>query len=210
VLVDGAQAVAHLKVDVQALGCDFYALSGHKMFGPTGIGALYGESSRLGAMPPYQGGGDMITSVTFEHSAYADPPSRFEAGTPHVAGAAGLAAAIEYLTAIGFDSIAACERELLDYATGVLSRISGLRVIGTAPQKAGVLSFVLDGVHPHDVATVLDRAGVAIRAGHHCCQPLMARLGVPATARASFAFYNTLADIDALGAALGNVREIFG
>ena len=164
-LVDGAQAAAHLQVDVQALGCEFYTLSGHKMFGPTGIGVLYGIYSRLDAMPPYQGGGDMITSVAFERTMYADPPSRFEAGTPHIAGAVGLSAAIEYLSAIGFDRIAACERELLEYATVALSRVAGLRIIGTAREKAGVLSFVLDGVHPHDIATILDREGVAIRAG---------------------------------------------
>jgi cysteine desulfurase / selenocysteine lyase len=210
VLVDGAQAVAHLTVDVQDLGCDFYALSGHKMFGPTGIGILYGRSPLLDAMPPYQGGGDMIRSVTFDRTLYADPPSRFEAGTPHVAGAVGLAAAIEYVSAIGFDQIAACERELLDYATAVLARVTGLRAIGTAREKVGVLSFVVDGVHPHDIGTILDREGVAIRTGHHCCQPLMDRLGVPATARASLAFYNTRDDIDALGAALVRVREIFG
>jgi cysteine desulfurase/selenocysteine lyase len=210
VLVDGAQAVAHLPVDVQALDCDFYAMSGHKMFGPTGVGVLYGRHSLLEAMPPYQGGGEMITSVAFERTLYADPPSRFEAGTPHVAGAVGLAAAIEYLSATGFDQIAACERELFAYATGVLSRVAGLRIIGTATEKAGVLSFVLDGVQPHDIATILDREGVAIRAGHHCCQPLMDRLGVPGTARASLALYNTPEDIDALAAALGRVREVFG
>jgi len=209
VLVDGAQAAAHLPVDVQALDCEFYALSGHKMFGPTGIGVLYGRYSRLDAMPPYQGGGDMISSVAFERTRYADPPSRFEAGTPHIAGAVGLSAAIEYLCAIGFDRIATCERELLAYATGALSRVAGLRIIGTATEKAGILSFALDGVHPHDIATILDRDGVAIRAGHHCCQPLMDRLGVPGTARASLAFYNTRGDIDALAAALDRVREVF-
>jgi cysteine desulfurase/selenocysteine lyase len=210
VLVDGAQAAAHLQVDVQALDCEFYALSGHKMFGPTGIGVLYGRYSLLDAMPPYQGGGGMISSVAFERTLYADPPSRFEAGTPHIAGAVGLAAAIEYLTAIGLDQIAACEQELFAYATGVLSRVAGLRIVGTAREKAGVLSFVLDGVHPHDIATILDREGVAIRAGHHCCQPLMDRLGVPGTARASLALYNTRGDIEALAAALARVREVFG
>jgi cysteine desulfurase/selenocysteine lyase len=210
VLVDGAQAAAHLPVDVQALGCAFYALSGHKMLGPTGIGVLYGMSSLLDTMPPYQGGGDMITSVTFERTLYADPPARFEAGTPDVAGAVGLAAAIDYLGAIGFDAIGTCERELLDYATAALSRVNGLRLVGTAREKVGVLSFALDGIHPHDIGTVLDREGVAIRTGHHCCQPLMDRLGVPGTARASLAFYNTREDIDALAAALGHVRGIFG
>jgi cysteine desulfurase / selenocysteine lyase len=210
VLVDGAQAAAHLAVDVQALGCAFYALSGHKMLGPTGIGVLYGMSPLLDKMPPYQGGGDMITSVTFERTLYADPPARFEAGTPNVAGAVGLAAAIDYLSAIGFDAIGTCERELLDYATAVLSRVNGLRLVGTAREKVGVLSFALDGIHPHDIGTVLDREGVAIRTGHHCCQPLMDRLGVPGTARASLAFYNTRDDIDALAAALDHVHGIFG
>jgi cysteine desulfurase/selenocysteine lyase len=179
------------------------------MYGPTGIGVLYGAAALLNEMPPYQGGGDMISSVAFERTRYADPPSRFEAGTPHIAGAVGLSAAIEYLCAIGFDRIATCERELLAYATGALSRVAGLRIIGTAAEKAGILSFALDGVHPHDIATILDREGVAIRAGHHCCQPLMDRLGVPGTARASLAFYNTRGDIDALAAALDRVREVF-
>ena len=210
VLVDGAQAVAHMAVDVQALGCDFYAFSGHKMFGPTGIGVLYGTSALLESMPPYQSGGDMIRSVSFERTLYNVPPHRFEAGTPDIAGAVGLAAAIGYLTGIGFERIAGFERELLEYATGALSRLPGVRVIGTAAEKAGVLSFVLDGVHPHDVGTILDREGVAIRAGHHCCQPLMDRLGVPATARASLALYNNRDDIDALSAALQTVRELFG
>jgi cysteine desulfurase/selenocysteine lyase len=210
VLVDGAQAVAHRSVDVQALGCDFYAFSGHKMFGPTGIGVLYGTSARLESMPPYQGGGDMIRSVSFERTLYKAPPHRFEAGTPDIAGAIGLAAAIQYLAGIGFERIARSERDLLEYATGALSRLPGLRLFGTAAEKAGVLSFVLDGVHPHDVGTILDREGVAIRAGHHCCQPLMDRLGVPATARASLALYNNCDDIDALSAALQIVRELFG
>jgi cysteine desulfurase / selenocysteine lyase len=210
VLVDGAQAVAHMVVDVQALGCDFYAFSGHKIFGPTGIGVLYGTSTLLESMPPYQSGGDMIRSVSFERTLYNVPPYRFEAGTPDVAGAVGLAAAIGYVTGIGFEPIASAERELLEYATDALSRLRGVRVIGTAAEKAGVLSFVLDGVHPHDVATILDREGVAIRAGHHCCQPLMDRLGVPATARASLAMYNNHDDIDALSAALTTVRELFG
>jgi cysteine desulfurase/selenocysteine lyase len=210
VLVDGAQAVAHRPVDVQTLGCDFYAFSGHKMFGPTGIGVLHGTSAMLASMPPYQGGGDMIRSVSFEHTEYNVAPHRFEAGTPNIAGAVGLAAAIGYLTGIGFDRIAPFEQELLEYATGALSRLPGVRVIGTAAHKAGVISFVLDGVHPHDVGTVLDREGVAIRTGHHCCQPLMDRLGVPATSRASLALYNNHDDIDALSAALQTVRELFG
>jgi cysteine desulfurase/selenocysteine lyase len=210
VLVDGAQAVAHRPVDVQTLRCDFYAFSGHKMFGPTGIGVLYGTSAMLESMPPYQGGGDMIRSVSFEHTEYNVAPHRFEAGTPNIAGAVGLAAAIGYLTGIGFDRIAPFEQELLEYATGALSRLPGVRVIGTAAHKAGVISFVLDGVHPHDVGTVLDREGVAIRTGHHCCQPLMDRLGVPATSRASLALYNNHDDIDALSAALQTVRELFG
>ena len=210
VLVDGAQAVAHRAVDVQALGCDFYAFSGHKMFGPTGIGVLYATSALLESMPPYQSGGDMIRSVSFERTLYNVPPYRFEAGTPDVAGAVGLAAAIDYLTGIGFERVASVERELLEYATRALSRLLDVRVIGTAAEKAGVLSFVMDGVHAHDVGTILDREGVAIRAGHHCCQPLMDRLGVPATARVSLALYNNHDDIDALSAALQSVRELFG
>jgi cysteine desulfurase/selenocysteine lyase len=209
VLVDGAQAVAHGVVDVQTLGCDFYAFSGHKMFGPTGIGVLYGAAALLESMPPYQSGGDMIRSVSFEQTLYNVPPHRFEAGTPDIAGAVGLAAAIDYLTGIGFERIARFEQELLAYATGALSRLPGVHVLGTAAEKAGVLSFVLDGVHPHDVGTVLDREGVAIRTGHHCCQPLMDRLGVPATARASLALYNNHDDIDALSAALQTVRGLF-
>ena len=209
VLVDGAQAVAHMKVDVQALGCDFYAFSGHKMLGPMGIGGLYGKTSLLETMPPYQAGGDMISSVTFERTLYNVVPHKFEAGTPNVAGAVGLAAAIDYLTAIGADRIEAHERELLAYGTEVLSRIPGLRLTGTAAEKAGILSFVLDGVHPHDIGTILDREGVAIRTGHHCCQPLMQRLGVPATARASLALYNTRDEVDALAGALLKVREVF-
>jgi len=210
VLVDGAQAVAHAAIDVQALGCDFYAFSGHKVYGPTGIGVLYGTSALLASMPPYQAGGDMIRTVTFERTVYDDPPARFEAGTPHIAGAIGLAAAIDYLTGIGFDPIASYEHELLTYATAALSRAGGVRIIGTAPDKAAVLSFVLEGVHPHDVATILDREGVAVRSGHHCCQPLMDRLGVPATTRASLALYNTHDDIDALAAALQTVRGLLG
>jgi cysteine desulfurase / selenocysteine lyase len=210
VLVDGAQAVAHTAIDVQALGCDFYAFSGHKVYGPTGIGVLYGRSALLASMPPYQAGGDMIRTVTFERTVYDDPPARFEAGTPHIAGAIGLAAAIDYLTGIGVDPIASYEHELLTYATAALSRAVGVRIIGTAADKAAVLSFVLDGVHPHDVATILDREGVAVRSGHHCCQPLMDRFGVPATTRASLALYNTHDDIDALAAALQTVRGLLG
>ena len=210
VLLDGAQAVARGAVDVQALGCDFYAFSGHKVFGPTGIGVLYGTAAMLESMPPYQSGGDMIRSVSFERTLYNVPPYRFEAGTPNIAGAVGLAAAIGYLTGIGFDRIARFEQELLEYATGALSRLPGVRVIGTAAAKAGILSFVVDDVHPHDIGTILDREGVAIRAGHHCCQPLMNRLGVPATARASLALYNNRDDIDALSAALQTVRELWG
>ena len=210
VLVDGAQAAAHMPVDVQALGCDFYAFSGHKMLGPTGVGALYARASLLEAMPPYQSGGDMISSVTFERTLYRTLPHRFEAGTPNIAGAVALGAAIGYLDAIGLDRIACAEHDLLEYATGVLSDSPGVRVIGAARRKAGILSFVLDGVHPHDIATMLDREGVAIRAGHHCCQPLMHRLGLAATARASLALYNSRDEIDALGAALRRVREMFG
>jgi cysteine desulfurase/selenocysteine lyase len=209
VLVDGAQAVAHMPVDVQALDCDFYTFSGHKVFGPTGIGVLWGRERLLEAMPPYQAGGGTISSVTLERTGFAGLPQKFEAGTPYVAGAAGLAAAIDYLTAIGFEQVGAQERELLAYGTQALSQVPGLRLTGTAREKAGILAFILDGAHPHDIATILDRAGVAIRAGHHCCQPLMARLGVPATARASLALYNTRDDIDALVRSLHEVRAVF-
>ena len=209
VLVDGAQAVAHMSVDVQALDADFYAFSGHKMFGPTGIGVLYGRSSLLDAMPPYQGGGEMISAVTFEKTTYQAPPHRFEAGTPAIAQAVGLAAAIRYLDALDFNAVVRFEHELLVYATAALSSIRGLRIVGIARHKGGILSFVLDGVHPHDVASILDREGVAVRAGHHCCQPLMARLGLPATVRASFAVYSIREEIDALVAGLHRVREIF-
>jgi cysteine desulfurase / selenocysteine lyase len=210
VLVDGAQAVAHMDVDVQALGCDFYAFSGHKVFGPTGIGVLYGRGPLLDAMPPYQGGGDMIRSVTIERTVYHDAPRRFEAGTPNIAGSIGLAAAIEYLAGIGVERVVAHERDLLAYATAALSEVTGLRLIGTSPHRAGIVSFTVDGLHPHDLATLLDRDGVAIRAGHHCCQPLMARLGVAATARASLALYNTRHDIDALVTSLRAAREVLG
>jgi cysteine desulfurase/selenocysteine lyase len=209
VLVDGAQAVAHMAVDVQALGCDFYAFSGHKVFGPTGIGVLYGRAQLLAETPPYQGGGDMIRSVAFEGTLYNEPPSRFEAGTPDIAGVLGLAAALDYLTGVGLSRVEAHEHELLAYGTEALTTIPGLRLTGTAARKAAILAFVLDGVHPHDIGTILDRQGVAIRAGHHCCQPLMARLGVAATARASLSLYNTRDEIDALVASLRAARELF-
>ncbi len=209
VLVDGAQAVPHLPVDVQELGCDFYALSGHKVYGPTGIGVLYGQSDLLEQMPPYQGGGDMILSVTFEKTIYNKPPNKFEAGTPNMAGAIGLAAAIVFLATLPQDARAQEEKALLAYGTQALSAIPGLRLIGTAREKVSVLSFVLEGIHPHDIGTILDREGVAIRTGHHCAQPLMKRLKLPATARASLACYNTRADIDQLVAGLHKVKEIF-
>jgi cysteine desulfurase/selenocysteine lyase len=208
VLIDGAQAVAHMPVDVQAIGCDFYVFSGHKVFGPTGIGVLYGRAALLEAMPPYQGGGDMIRSVTFERTLYNEVPYKFEAGTPNIAGVVGLSAAIDYVTSVGLDRIGVYERELLAHGTDVLSDIEGLRFTGTARRKAGILSFVIDGLHPHDIGTILDRDGVAIRAGHHCCQPLMARLGVPATARASLAFYNTREEIAALATSLRTAKAV--
>ena len=209
VLIDGAQAVAHMRVDVQAMGCDFYVFSGHKVFGPTGIGVLYGRAPLLDAMPPYQGGGDMIRSVTFERTLYNDLPHKFEAGTPNIAGVIGLAAAIEYLTALGLDRVAAHEHELVAYGSEALSEVAGLRLTGTASAKAGILSFVIDGIHPHDIGTILDRDGIAIRAGHHCCQPLMARLGVPATARASLALYNSRQEIDRLLTSLRTAKAVF-
>ena len=208
-LIDGAQAAPHLKVDVQALDADFYALSGHKMVGPTGIGILYGKSKLLNAMPPYQGGGDMIKTVTFEKTTYADLPYKFEAGTPNIAGGIGLGAAVDYLSHIGLDRIAAYEHELLVYGTQALEQIPGLRMIGTAREKAAVLSFVIEGIHPHDIGTVLDRMGIAVRTGHHCAQPVMDRFGVPATTRASLAFYNAVQEIDALAAGLRKVKEVF-
>jgi cysteine desulfurase/selenocysteine lyase len=208
-LIDGAQAAPHLKIDVQALDADFYTFSGHKVIGPTGIGILYGKARLLNAMPPYQGGGDMIKSVTFEKTVYADLPYKFEAGTPNIAGGIGLGAAFDYITRLGLDNIAAYEHDLLVYGTEALSRIPGLRIIGTAREKAAVLSFVIEGIHPHDIGTVLDRQGIAVRTGHHCAQPAMDRFGVPATTRASLAFYNTPAEIDALAAGLGKVKEIF-
>ncbi len=210
ILVDGAQATAHAKVDVQEVDCDFYALSGHKMFGPTGIGALYGKARQLESLPPYQSGGDMILSVSFEKTTYNTIPFRFEAGTPNIAGAIGLGAAIDYLNQIGMENIASYEHALLAYATEAIGQIPGVRVIGTAREKAGVLSFVIDGVHAHDVGTILDREGVAIRTGHHCAQPVMERFGVPATARASLALYNTKQDINALAAGIQIVKGIFG
>ena len=209
VLLDGAQAAPHLAVDVQDLECDFYAFSGHKLFGPTGIGILYGKAELLEAMPPYQGGGDMISVVTFEKTLYNSLPYKFEAGTPHIAGAIGLAAGIDYVQRIGLNRIAAYETDLLAYGTELLSAIPGLRIIGTAKEKAGVLSFVLDGIHAHDVGTILDHEGIAIRAGHHCAMPAMKRFGVPATARASLAFYNTREELDALAKGLHKVIEVF-
>ena len=210
VLVDGAQAVPHMRVDVQALDCDFYAFSGHKMFGPTGIGVLYGKRALLSAMPPYQGGGDMILTVSFERSTYNALPYKFEAGTPNITGAVGLGAAVDYLEGIDFTAAAAHEHALLDYATRrLLDEIPGARVIGTATPKTGVLSFVIDGVHPHDLGTIVDHEGVAIRTGHHCAMPIMERYGIPATARASFAFYNNRADVDRLIVGLHRAVEIF-
>ena len=209
VLVDGAQAAPHLDPDVQALDCDFYALSGHKMYGPTGIGVLWGRGELLEEMPPYQGGGDMIASVSFDKTVYNTIPYKFEAGTPNLAGAVGLGAAIDFLGGLGHGPLAAHEHDVLTYAMRALSALPGLRLIGTAPTKASVLSFVLDGVHPHDIGTILDREGVAIRTGHHCAQPLLARLGLAATARASLACYSTRQEIDALVAGLGTVQEVF-
>ena len=209
VLVDGAQAVPHIKVDVQELDCDFYAFSGHKVYGPTGIGVLYGKSELLSLMPPYQGGGDMIRSVTFEKTTYNALPYKFEAGTPDIAGAIGLGKAIEYLNQLGIENIAAHEHELLTYATESLLAVPGIRLIGTASDKAAVISFVMDDIHPHDIGTILDREGIAIRTGHHCAQPVMQRFGVPATARASFALYNTRQEVDALVAGIKKVQEVF-
>jgi cysteine desulfurase/selenocysteine lyase len=209
VLVDGAQATPHQPVDVQALGCDFYCFSSHKVFGPTGVGVLWGRKELLDAMPPYQGGGDMILTVSFEKSTWAEVPHKFEAGTPDIAGVVGLGAALDYVETIGLEHVAAHEHELLAYATDALLSVPGLRLIGTAPEKAGVLSFVLDCAHPHDIGTILDQEGVAIRTGHHCAQPVMERFGVPATARASLALYNDRNDVDALVDALHKVREMF-
>jgi len=210
VLVDGAQAVAHQAVDVQALDCDFYVFSGHKLYGPTGIGALYGRFDVLDAMPPWQGGGDMIRTVSFERTTYAELPQRLEAGTPNIAGVVGLTAAIDYVCGLGMDRIARHEQALLAYASGAVLALPGLRLIGTAPDKAGILSMVIDGIHPHDLGTILDTEGVAIRAGHHCAMPVMTRFGIPGTARASLAAYNTRHDIDALVAALAKAQKLFG
>jgi cysteine desulfurase / selenocysteine lyase len=210
VLIDGAQAVPHFKVDVQELDCEFYGFSGHKLYGPTGIGILYGKAELLEAMPPYQGGGDMIRSVTFEKTIYAPIPSKFEAGTPHIAGGIGLGAAIDYLEGVGMEAISAYEQELLVYAMEAVGAIPGVHIFGTAKEKASVISFSLEGVHPHDIATVLDQEGIAIRTGHHCAQPVMERFGVPAMARASVAFYNTKGEIDALVAGIHKVKEVFG
>jgi cysteine desulfurase/selenocysteine lyase len=209
VLIDGAQAVPHAAVDVQALDCDFYAFSGHKLYGPTGIGVLYGKAELLESMPPYQGGGEMIREVSFECSTYAELPHKFEAGTPHIVGAIGLGAAVDYLNAIGLDAVARHEEDLLEYATARLQDIRGLRLVGTAAHKAGIASFLLDGIHTHDVGTILDRHGVAVRAGHHCAMPLMTRFGLNGTTRASFALYNTRAEIDALVAAIRQAQELF-
>ena len=209
VLIDGAQAVPHSKVDVQALGCDFYCFSSHKMLGPTGMGVLYGKQQLLERMPPWQGGGDMILTVSFEKTTYNQLPWKFEAGTPHISGAIGLAAAIDYLEGIGMERIAAIEHELLVYATAKLSALPGLRLIGTAPEKAAVVSFVLDRIHPHDIGTILDTEGVAIRTGHHCAMPVMEFFNVAATARASFACYSRESDVDALVSALAKAREVF-
>lgn len=210
VVVDGAQGVPHLPVDVQDLDCDFYAFSGHKLFGPTGIGVLYGKQALLNAMPPYEGGGSMIAKVSFAGTTYTTPPARFEAGTPHIAGGIGLEAAIDYVNAIGREQIAAYEADLLAYADAALATIPGLRLIGTARERVAVLSFVLNDIHPHDIGTVLDVEGIAVRAGHHCAQPTMQFYQVPATVRASLAFYNTHEEIDALVAALHQVKKVFG
>jgi len=210
VLVDGAQAAPHLLIDVQDLGADFYAISGHKMFGPTGIGVLYGRAELLDALPPYQGGGEMIRSVTFEKTTYAPLPAKFEAGTPHIAGAIGLGAAVDYIRHLSWEWIAQHEHDLLEHATRTLTAIPGVRLVGTARAKAAVVSFVMDGIHAHDIGTILDQEGIAIRTGHHCTQPVMDRLGLPATARASFAFYNTRDEVDALARGVERVREVFG
>lgn len=209
VLLDGAQAAPHLKIDVREIGCDFYAISSHKMCGPTGFGVLYGKTEWLEQLPPWQGGGDMIATVSFEKTTYNVLPYKFEAGTPHIEGAVGLATAINYLEGIGMDRIAAYEHELLDYATELIGSIRGVRLIGTAREKAAVLSFTVNDVHPHDIGTILDQEGIAVRAGHHCAQPVMTRFGVPGTVRASFAFYNTKEEIDALSSGLERVIEVF-
>lgn len=210
VLVDGAQGAPHVVVDVRDLDCDFYTVSGHKMFGPTGVGVLYGKAAHLEAMPPYQGGGDMIRSVTFAKTTYAPIPAKFEAGTPDIGGVVGLGAAVDYLGALDRTAAAAYEQDLLEYATKQLGTVPGLRIVGTAAHKASVISFVLDGIHAHDVGTIVDQAGVAIRTGHHCTQPVMEFFNVPATARASFVFYNTRDEVDILVEALKGVRKVFG
>jgi cysteine desulfurase/selenocysteine lyase len=209
VLVDGAQAAPHMKLDMQALDCDFYAFSGHKMFGPTGIGILYGKAGWLDKMNPFKGGGDMILSVTFEKTTYNVPPHKFEAGTPPIAAAITLGAAVDYIESIGLDRIHEHETDLLDYATDQVNRLPGVRIVGTAEKKAAVLSFVMDGIHPHDVGTLLNEDGVAVRTGHHCAQPVMKRFSIPATSRASFAFYNTHAEVDALVAGIKRVQKVF-
>jgi cysteine desulfurase/selenocysteine lyase len=208
-VIDGAQGAPHLDVDVQELDCDFYAFSGHKLYGPTGIGILYGKRKLLEKMPPYQGGGEMIREVSFDRTTYADLPHKFEAGTPHIAGSVALGAAIDYVAQVGLKNIAAYEHELLREATEKVRQIPGLRLIGTAKEKSAILSFVMDGVHPHDIGTIVDREGIAVRVGHHCAQPAMKRFGLPATARASFSFYNTKEEIDRLVAGLKKVKEVF-
>jgi len=209
VVVDGAQAVPHMPVDVQKLGCDFYAFSGHKVYGPTGAGILYGKREHLEAMPPYQGGGDMIASVSFEKTIFKKPPHKFEAGTPAIADVVALGAALDFVRNVGWKTLTAWEQKLLTYGTKQLKKVPGLTFVGQARKKAGVLSFTMEGVHPHDIGTILDRQGIAIRAGHHCAQPVMERFGISATARASLAFYNTREDLDALAEGLKKVREVF-
>ena len=209
VLIDGAQAVPHMQVDVQDIDCDFYCFSSHKMFGPTGMGILYGKADHLENMPPHQGGGDMIETVTFRETTYNDLPHRFEAGTPNIAGGIGFGAAVDFMVATGLQAIAAHEHEILEYATARLQEIDGVRIYGTAPDKASVISFLVDDVHPYDAGTILDRLGIAVRTGHHCTQPLMQRLGVPGTVRASFALYNTREDVDALIEGVKKVKEMF-
>ena len=210
VLIDGAQAAPHMPIDVQDIGCDFYTVSGHKMYGPTGIGVLYGRIELLETMPPYQGGGEMIRSVTFEKTTYAPPPAKFEAGTPHIAGAIGMGVAIDYLEQLGWDFVHEQEKVLLEYALERLATVPGLQIIGSAESRASVVSFTVDGIHAHDIGTIVDQEGVAIRTGHHCTQPIMDFFGVPATARASFAFYNTVEEVDTLTKALMEAREVFG
>jgi cysteine desulfurase/selenocysteine lyase len=209
-LVDGSQAAPHMPIDVQALGCDFYALTGHKLFGPTGTGMLWARKEHLAAMPPFFGGGEMIRTVSFDGTTFADAPHKFEAGTPNIAGVVGLGAALDYVEAIGLERIAACEHDLLDYATAALESVPGLRLFGTAPGKAAVLSSLVDGAHAHDLATLLDNEGIAVRSGHHCAHPLMQFFGVPATLRASLSFYNTRAEVDTLVAAIARVRKMLG